>query len=127
MIKISSKTKGAELTSIEFNNEEKLHNGIDFWQRQSPILFPIVGQLKNGETIIEGIAFFTTSVTVSEGSSSPTVFVSVEAIKIGAFKVFSESCVTTGEFWKKYPYNFELHVSYESSEDTVKTIYKVKN
>ena len=115
MIKISSKTKGAELTSIEFNNEEKLHNGIDFWQRQSPILFPIVGQLKNGETIIEGN-------TYKMGQHGFARDMEFEKIDDNSYILKSSE-----KTFEKYPYNFELHVSYESSEDTVKTIYKVKN
>ena len=53
---------GAELTSIKYNSEERLHQGesvLDkegkvFWKRHAPVLFPIVGSLKNNTTYIDG-------------------------------------------------------------------------
>ena len=53
MIEIVSKKEGAELISVKFNGEEKLHDGINDWNRHAPVQFPIVGKLKNGETLIE--------------------------------------------------------------------------
>ena len=53
MIEINSKREGAELTSIKFNGKEMLYQG-GAWNRHAPILFPIVGRLKNDETIING-------------------------------------------------------------------------
>ena len=46
MLKIKSKRQGAELTSILKDGNEILFDGKTFWNRQSPILFPIVGQIK---------------------------------------------------------------------------------
>ena len=46
MIKIETSSKGAELTSILFNGEEKLHDARSFWNRHSPVLFPIVRKIK---------------------------------------------------------------------------------
>lgn len=46
MITIKSETKGAELTSIMFNGEEKLHDATSYWNRHSPVLFPIVRKTK---------------------------------------------------------------------------------
>ena len=51
---------GAELTSIKYNSEERLHQGesvLDkegkvFWKRHAPVLFPVVGKLKKNQTII---------------------------------------------------------------------------
>ena len=47
----------------KLNGIEKLHQGESHWKRHAPILFPIVGQLKNGKTIInnneyEALEFF---------------------------------------------------------------------
>lgn len=115
MIKISSKTKGAELTSINFNGEEKLHNGIDFWQRQSPILFPIVGQLKNGETIIEGN-------TYKMGQHGFARDMEFEVVEENSYKLKASE-----KSFEKYPYNFELNVKYEADENEVTTTYEVVN
>ena len=61
MLKIQTKKSGAELTSIQHDGKEILFqgaqvldsNGNIYWKRQAPILFPIVGQLKNSQTQIE--------------------------------------------------------------------------
>ena len=54
MLKIKTKKQGAELISIQHNGKEMLFDGKAFWNRQSPILFPIVGQIKDSKTKIEG-------------------------------------------------------------------------
>ena len=46
MVEIQSVSKGAELISVKFDGIEKIHDGKSFWNRHSPILFPIVGKLK---------------------------------------------------------------------------------
>ncbi len=52
LLKVSISSKGAELDNI-FNKEtelEYLWNGdANFWPKKSPVLFPIVGGLRNGE------------------------------------------------------------------------------
>lgn len=46
MIEIKTVNQGAELTSIVFNGEEKLHDAKSYWNRHSPVLFPIVRKIK---------------------------------------------------------------------------------
>ena len=61
MLSIKTKNLGAELTSVQYNDTEMLFQGSQildkenkpFWKRQAPILFPIVGQLKDVKTKIE--------------------------------------------------------------------------
>ena len=56
-LKIAIKEKGAELTSIfnkETNTEMLWQGNPEFWAGQAPILFPIVGELKDGYHIHEG-------------------------------------------------------------------------
>lgn len=55
-LKITVKNKGAELTSVfnkETNTEMLWQGNPDFWGGQAPILFPIVGELKDGYYIHE--------------------------------------------------------------------------
>ena len=54
MLKIKTVKKGAELVSVLHDDIEKIHDGIEGWNRHAPILFPIVGKLKDGKTIIDG-------------------------------------------------------------------------
>ena len=53
-MEIQTISKGAELTSIKYNGVERLHDAKTFWDQHSPILFPIVGKLRYGTTLING-------------------------------------------------------------------------
>ena len=127
MLKIQSKKSGAELTSIKYNGKEMLfqgaqvldNNGNIYWKRQAPILFPIVGQLKNSQIQIEDKTYemsqqgFARDMDFEEISKTET--------KHHYMLKYNE------ETLKKYPYKFELHVIYEIIEDTLTVTYKVKN
>ena len=43
MLEIKTVKKGAELVSIKIDGVERMHDGENFWNRHSPVLFPIVG------------------------------------------------------------------------------------
>ena len=127
MLKIQTKKSGAELTSVQYNGKEMLFqgakvldsNGNIYWKRQAPILFPIVGQLKNSQTQIEGEIYemsqhgFARDMDFEEISKTET--------KHHYMLKYNE------ETLKKYPYKFELHVIYEIIGDTLTVTYKVKN
>lgn len=44
---------GAEIKSLKYKNKELMHQPCTFWKSTSPILFPIIGRLKNGFTYID--------------------------------------------------------------------------
>ena len=115
MIEIKTCSKGAELISLKYNGEEKLHDGVNFWNRHSPILFPIVGQIKNNKTIIEGKEYSMTQ----HGFARDMKF---EEIKENYYILRNNE-----ETLKKYPYKFELHVWYETKENCLIVNYKVIN
>ena len=48
------KKEGGELISIKKDGKEYLHDGKEFWNRHAPILFPIVGMIKDNKTSILG-------------------------------------------------------------------------
>ena len=127
MLKIQTKKLGAELTSVQYNGKEMMFqgaqvidsNGNIYWKRQAPILFPIVGQLKNSQTQIEGEIYemsqhgFARDMDFEEISKTEN--------KHHYLLKYNE------ETLKKYPYKFELHVIYEIIGDTLTVTYKVKN
>lgn len=54
-ISITVSTLGAELQSLKRGEHEFLYQKREgYWQRQSPILFPIVGGLKGGQHSVDG-------------------------------------------------------------------------
>ena len=115
MLKIKTKKQGAELTSIQCNGKEMLFDGKIFWNRQSPILFPIVGRIKDSKTEIEGQIYEMSQ----HGFARDMEFNQIEENHY--VLTYNE------ETLKKYPYKFELHVIYQIIEDTLQVEYQVKN
>lgn len=127
MLKIQSKKSGAELTSIQYNGKEILFqgaqvldsNGNIYWKRQAPILFPIVGQLKNSTTQIEGNTYQMSQ----HGFARDMDFEEISKTENEYHYMLKDN----EETLKKYPYKFELHIMYGVSENTLTVTYKVKN
>ena len=115
MLKIKTKKQGAELTSIQCDGKEMLFDGKTFWNRQSPILFPIVGRIKDSKTEIEGQIYEMSQ----HGFARDMEFNQIEENHY--VLTYNE------ETLKKYPYKFELHVIYQIIEDTLQVEYQVKN
>ena len=118
-LQISSKKEGAELTSIKFNDKEMLHQGKEYWNRHAPILFPIVGQIKNGETIINGEVYK----MGQHGFARDMEFEEIEKLE-NTHKYLLKSNQETLE---RFPFKFELYVTYEVNENEVITQYTVIN
>ena len=127
MLKIQTKKSGAELISIQYNGKEMLFqgakvldsNGNIYWKRQAPILFPIVGQLKNSQTQIEGEIYEMSQ----HGFARDMDFEEISKTENEHHYMLKYN----EETLKKYPYKFELHVIYEIIGNTLTVNYKVKN
>lgn len=115
MLEIKTIKKGAELVSIKYNNFEKMHDGESFWNRHSPVLFPIVGKLKDGKTIINGNIY-------EMGQHGFARDMEFEEISENSYVLKSNE-----ETLKKFPFKFELYISYETKNKSVTTKYKVVN
>ena len=115
MLKIETVRKGAELVSVVKNGVEKIHDGKEFWNRHAPILFPIVGKVKDGKTIIEGKEYY----LGQHGFARDMEF---EEIGKNSYVLKYND-----ETLEKYPYKFEFYVSYEVHGNKLTTRFKVKN
>lgn len=114
-MEIKTTSKGAELVSVTIDGIEKMHDGENFWNRHAPVLFPIVGKLKDGKTIIEGAEY-------EMGQHGFARDMEFEQIGENSYVLKSNE-----ETLKKFPYHFELYISYEVKGKEVKTKYKVVN
>lgn len=127
MLKIQTKKLGAELTSIQCNGKEMLFQGKEilddtgnpYWKRQAPVLFPIVGQLKDSKTQIDGNLYEMTQ----HGFARDMEFEEVSKSENKHHYVLKYNEDTL----KRYPYKFELHIIYEIVENTLIVKYEVKN
>lgn len=118
MLEIKSKNTGAELTSIKLDGKEMLYQG-EIWNRHAPILFPIVGKLKNDQTIINGKTYH----MGQHGFAKDMKFKDLEKSNL-KHKYVLES---NSETLEKFPFKFSLYVTHTIKEDSLETKYKVVN
>ena len=120
-LKASIKHAGAELFSLKDNqNQEYIWEGNpDFWGKHSPVLFPIVGTLKNNTYTINGKEYQ----LPRHGFARDMEFQLIDKTENSA--VFSLQ--SNSETLKKYPFDFELQLIYTLNETTLDIAYKVIN
>lgn len=113
---------GAELSSIVANKSgrEYLWQGNpEFWQRRSPILFPVVGSLWNGEYRYEGKTYEMTK----HGFARDTNFELDEQTSDSVTYVLKSNSETK----TIYPFDFEFRAKYKLIDNKIEVSWMVKN
>jgi galactose mutarotase-like enzyme len=112
--------QGAELISLKDTNNEYIWEGNpEFWGKHSPILFPIVGTLKNNTYTHKGEQYSMTR----HGFARDNRFV----VKEHDSRSVTFSLISNEETKKQYPFDFELELKYTLKEKTLSLYYTVKN
>lgn len=112
-------SEGAEVIHFYHNGVDYIRSRDEVWDRSAPILFPIVGRLKdgwadyNGKRITLGVHGFTSSRNFS--------IYSLKEDEIVLYDKYDESTLS------KYPFKYEMYVTYRLSGKSFDTIIKVKN
>ena len=113
-------TMGAQLMSLRKGESEYLWQGdANWWPRRAPILFPIVGVLKDSKA----------------ESAEGTISLARHGLaRLNQFEVVEQSpssitlqLKSTEETRKAYPYDFELKLIFSVDGDTLTQSYKVTN
>lgn len=113
-------SKGAELFSLKTNNQEYIWEGNpDFWGKHAPVLFPIVGTLKNNSYQINEKKYKLSR----HGFARDMTFELIEKTENSA----TFSIQSSEETLKVYPFEFELQIQYLLEEKKLSTSYKVIN
>lgn len=112
--------KGAELASLKNNNREYIWEGDPkYWGKHSPVLFPIVGTLKNHSYLYEGNVYALSRHGFARDNE---------------FSVKSQN-ENSAVFWlvhntqtkKVYPFDFELELHYTLQDNILEIKYVVHN
>lgn len=114
-------TKGAELISLKNNKQlEFIWNAApEFWAKHSPVLFPIVGTLKNNSYEYNGKKYS----LPRHGFARDMVFALIENNSSSA--TFS---LTSNEITKQvFPFEFEFKINYHIESSILKISYEVIN
>ena len=119
-IKATINTLGAELIRLEKKNQDYIWT-IDetYWNKTSPILFPIVGRLKNDTYTIEGKTYE----LPRHGFARNFEFELENQTENTVVLLFTENQETL----KHYPFQFELRLKYELIENSLKINYSILN
>ena len=121
-LKISITNKGAALQSLynKVTELEYLWNGNkDFWAKQSPVLFPIIGGLKNNEYEYENRIYSLNR----HGFARDNDFIAVQINDTKAVFTFGSNEKTE----ICYPFKFIFSVEYSIENDTVFCKYNIEN
>lgn len=113
---------GAELKSVKSNTtgmEYMWYGRPEYYKRTSPILFPIVGSLRNQEYFYEGKKYPMPQHGFARDMEFEVKSQSEDEIW---FLLVSDSSTL-----EKYPFEFELHIGYRLTESTLKVMWKVVN
>jgi len=112
---------GAELCSVKDKNGlEFLWNAqADVWPRHAPVLFPIVGKLKNNHYLLNGDEYFLSQ----HGFARDLEF----EFKSGNASTCTFEFTATEATKKVYPFDFILQIRYSLHANTLECSYLVKN
>ncbi len=126
MITISNETctatfleKGAELRSLRYADTEYMWQAGEAWPKTSPILFPIVGTLKNGHYLHKGVPYQ----LGRHGFAREREFVVTE--QTGSCVCFT--LMSDDDTLKHFPFPFRLDIIYSLEKQTLHISYRVVN
>lgn len=112
---------GAQLISLKDNTgtEYIWQRDPAFWQNCSPLLFPIVGNCRDGKTIFNGRQY----TLPKHGFCKTSDFTARQLSESAAVFTLRDSEDTL----RQYPWHFELSLTYHLSDEGLKLEYCVKN
>ncbi len=121
-IKVSVDTAGAQLKKLILKKNSKdylWHGDSKYWGRTAPVLFPIVGKLKNNSYYYEDREYE----MAQHGFARDNEFELVEQGERHLTYALEENEKTL----KKYPFKFRLEIKYTITENSLAVTYTVIN
>ncbi|TBX66584.1 aldose 1-epimerase family protein [Flavobacterium silvisoli] len=121
-LKATINNKGAELQSLQNINSEREYiweGNPDYWGKHAPILFPIVGTLKNNSYTYNGKKYELPRHGFARDKDFKLIFVTSDKV------VFSLQFDANTKLI--YPFDFELQLTYELINCELQITYKVIN
>ncbi len=111
---------GAELSSLKVNQTEHLWHGDEkYWSGRAPVLFPIVGALKNDHMIYQGLRYEMPRHGIARRATFDCIAHSTSAVSL---RLQSDE-----KSLQQYPWQFELRVHFCLNESGLDISYEVIN
>lgn len=113
-------SKGAELKSYVADGKELMWCADEkYWGKTSPFLFPMIGNLRDGKTVIDGKEY----AIPKHGFARDNEFQIEHIDETTAVFSFSDNKETIGSF----PFCFKITITYELNDKSLKISYAVTN
>ncbi len=113
-------SKGAELKSYIADGKELMWCADEkYWGKTSPFLFPMIGNLRNGKTIINGKEYAISKHGFARDNDF-TVESSSENTAVFSFESNEETL-------KNFPFDFKITLTYTLTEKALEIAYAVEN
>ncbi len=120
IITIGVNEHGAELCSLKCDGREYLWGAYpEYWKRHSPVLFPIVGSVWDGEFRSKGKTF-------KMGQHGFARDMDFALLSVSEDEIWYE-LRSSEETLQKYPYEFILCIGYKLHDSTVDVCWEVEN
>lgn len=119
-LKVKINSLGAELISVIKNNQEYIWQAdAAVWARHAPVLFPIVGKLKNNQ-----VAFNNETIILSQhGFARDNEFICIDYTN----DTIVFELTANEKLLKFFPFHFSLQITYTLIGETLKTSYSIFN
>lgn len=112
--------KGAELQSIQLNTLEYLWQAdSNYWAKHSPVLFPIIGELRDGKYIFDNKEYH----LPRHGFARDKIFDAKQTSETSAVFTLRSNAETLAV----YPFQFIFQLQYEIKQHTLYCSYIVQN
>lgn len=119
-LKATFESVGAELISLQSKEREYIWEGNSkFWDKQSPVLFPTIGSLKNDTYFFEGNEYHLPRHGFAREKEFSVIEQTTDKI------IFSLK--NDVETLKLYPFRFELQIIYQLVDNRLEIRYSVEN
>lgn len=121
-LSVAIASKGAELQSIihkDFGLEYLWSGDSAYWAKKSPVLFPIVGGLKNNSYSYQGNTYH----LPRHGFARDMIF----TVTAKQEDEITFTLLSTKETFAKYPFQFSFSVNYSLHKNKINVTYTIEN
>lgn len=119
-LEVAISEKGAELQSIQLNTLEYLWQAdSNYWAKHSPVLFPIIGELRDGKYIFDNKEYH----LPRHGFARDKIFDAKQTSETSAVFTLRSNAETLAV----YPFQFIFQLQYEIKQHTLYCSYIVQN
>ena len=118
-IQIGINSRGAEQEHLIYNGKDYMRERDEYWNRKAPVLFPIVGKLRDLKTYIDGKLYSMNQ----HGFARDLEFV----LEKKGENYLTFLSTYSDETLKMYPFKYELRITYAITHNKVSVKYLVTN